>query len=194
MKTALLWSLGLALALPACATSAFVPMADGGSGDDHGRTGFYVAVGGFRGFEDFDTAGSTIRAKDSDIGFVVRGGVRIADPFAVEVSLEDARGYNLEQGSSSLDVDIASVVAQGKWFFATGMLQPYLLGGVGWARADVDDRDFDGTAAFYRVGAGVDLYLSSSIALFGELNYNRMTGDLRELDHYDAVLGILLRF
>jgi opacity protein-like surface antigen len=194
MKTALLWSLGLALALPACASPAFAPMDDGGSGDGYGRPGLYVAAGGFRGFENFDTAGSTIRAKDSDIGFLVRGGIRIADPFAVEVSLEDARGFNLEQGSSSLDVNIASVVATGKWYFATGMLQPYLLGGVGWARADVETLDLDGTAAFFRVGAGVDLYISHNVALFGELNYNRMTGDLRDLDHYDAVLGIMLRF
>lgn len=184
MKIALALCLGLALASSGCSLV----------GGDHDRPGIYAAVGGFRGFENFDTAGTTLRAKDSDIGFLVRGGIRVAEPFAVEVSLEDASGYNLEQGSSSLDVDIASVVAQGKWFPVRGMLQPYLVAGVGWARADVETLDLDGTAVFYRGGLGVDLYLSSNLALFAEVTDNRLTGDIRELDHYDAALGIVFRF
>jgi opacity protein-like surface antigen len=200
MKTALPWSLalalGLAASLPGCASAAAAPpaMDDGSSSRDYGRPGLYVAVGAMRGFENFDTAGPTLRAKDSDFGFVVRGGYHLGESAALEVSLEDARGFNLEQGSSSLDVNIASVVAQGKWYFSDGMLEPYLLGGIGWARADVETLDLDGNAAFLRAGAGVDLYLSHNIALFAEVNYNRMTGDLRDLDHYDAVAGIVLRF
>ena len=45
-----------------------------------------------------------------------------------------------------------------------------------------------------RAGVGTDLYITRNFALFGEVNYNEMVGDTGDLDHIDAMLGLLFRF
>jgi len=197
----------LALALPACAS--FAP--EGGSttnksgGDDfysgsptgikeYGRKGGYGAVAAIQGIEEFDTGGTGLSADNSDVGFAIRGGWRTPEGLAVEGSIESVTGYTLSAGPSHIDLDFSSFSVSGKYYLAKEKVQPYALVGLGWAGVDTRVSGRDANDAFIRIGVGSDFYLTKDVALFAEVNYNRMTGDLKDLDHVDLVLGFLFRF
>ena len=197
----------LALALPACAAVS----AEGGSttrrsGDDgwyagsptgrkeYGREGGYAGLAGVLGFEQFDTGGTGLSAGDSDLGFAVRGGWRTAEGLAVEGSFESVTGYTVSAGPAETDLDFTSFSVAGKYYFSPDRVQPYAMVGLGHAWVDTDIPGVDDDGAFVRLGGGADFYLSKEVAVFGELSYNRMFGDLKDLDHVDFVIGFLFRF
>jgi opacity protein-like surface antigen len=199
--------LALTLALPACASV----YAEGGSttnksGDDtwyaesptgkkeYGREGGYAGIALVQGFENFDTAGTGVSADDSDVGFAIRGGWRTAEGLAFEGSLESVTGYELSAGPASIDLDFTSLSFAGKYYLSPDRVQPYAMVGFGWAWVDTDVAGLDDDAVFIRIGGGADFYLNKDVAVFGELSYNRMTGDLKDLDHVDFVIGVLFRF
>ena len=161
---------------------------------EYARKGGYLGVGALQSMENFDTGGTGLSADDSNLGVVVRGGARLDENLAIELSLEDAFDYELSAGAASADLDIRSAAFQAKYYFLTDKVQPYALFGLGWAQADVSDIDVDDDGPFVRLGAGADMYLNPDVALFAELNYNRMGGDIDDLDHIDLLLGLLFRF
>jgi len=193
----------LALALPACASvsagdgSAKSEEWHGGSSAErreYGREGAYVGFGLVQGMENFDAGGSGVGYDDSDIGIAFRGGWRTADGIAIEGSIEDVRGYGIHAGSFRDEVDIASFSVTGKYYFTDGRLQPYALAGLGYAWLDSRFSGADEDGAFLRVGGGAEFYFTRNFAGFGELNYNRMMGDVKDFDHLDILIGLLYRF
>jgi hypothetical protein len=200
----LLTALALALMLPACATSFAGEGREGKDGEwypnsptgikEYGRKGPYASVGGVLSKENFDTSGTGLSAGDSDLGFAFRVGARLEKNVAVELTAEDITGYTLKGFGSSVDLDLWSIGVQGKYFFSDEKVQPYALVGLGVAHADVDTFDLDDSGSYFRVGGGADIYINKDIAVFGELSYNRMMGDLKDLDHIDFIVGLLVRF
>jgi opacity protein-like surface antigen len=167
--------------------------AGGAGGMDFDRPGAYGGVSLIQGFEDFDTPGGT-SANDSDLGLGLRGGVRLRRNLAIEGVIEDVRGYEIEAGPASEDLDMLTVGVQGKYYFATDRVQPYGLAGFGVARADVDRFDLDESGTYFRIGVGADLVLTRDVAAFGELQINRMFGDIEDLDYASFHVGLAFKF
>ena len=199
----------LALALPACAA---VSAEEGSStsksgGDDwyagsptgkkeYGRQGGYAAIAGLKGLEQFDlgAGAASPSSGNSDLGFAIRGGWRTKEGLAVEGSIESVTGYSVDVLGKPVDLDFSSLSMAGKYYLANERIQPYAMVGFGYAWVDTKFTGFDANAPFIRFGAGADFYVNKDIAIFGEVNYNRMTGDLKDLDHLDIVVGVLFRF
>jgi hypothetical protein len=188
--------------LAACASTAappspgpLVPPAEDAAGPSFGREGLYFGVYALHAYEDFDVSGSNVSTGDSDLGAGLRVGYRATDHLAFEVFGESVDGFEVESGNIESDLDLAQFGFLGKLYvIADGRLQPYLVAGGGIARSDVDDFDLDDDGGFVRAGIGTDLYITRNFALFGEVNYNEMVGDTGDLDHIDAMLGLLFRF
>src|SRR5690349_19094757 len=200
-------ALALALALPACAAvSAQEGSTTNRSGGDdfysgsptgrkeYGRPGGYAGIAAVQGLEQFDTSGTGLSADNSDLGFAIRGGWRTPEGLAIEGSVESVTGYSVSFGPASVDLDFSSVLVAGKYYLGKERVQPYAMVGLGYAWVDTNAPGLDDNAAFVRIGAGADVYITKDVAAFGEVNYNRMTGDLKDLDHVDLVVGFLFRF
>jgi outer membrane protein with beta-barrel domain len=197
----LVLALSLALALPACA--AMHPQQQGGEEwypnsptgvKEYGRKGGYGSAGVIQSFENFDTAGTGLSASDSDVGFALRAGARLEKNVAIELSAESLTGFGLRGAGGSVDLDMWSVGVQGKYFFSDQKIQPYGLFGFGVANAQVDDLSIDDDGTYIRLGGGADFYVNKDVAIFGEVSYNRMLGDLKDLDHVDFIVGVMVRF
>jgi len=203
-----LWTaLALALVLPACASMAAQEGSKPGakSGEDwyagdptgkkeYGRKGAYGGIALLQGIEQFDAGTSGIAYDDSDLGFAIRGGWRTKEGLAVEGSIESVTGYGFDVGPFDEDVDLSSFSVTGKYYLASDRVQPYAMVGLGWAWLESDATDADADGAFVRLGGGVDVYVSKDVAIFAEASYNRMTGDVKDFDHVDVLLGVLFRF
>jgi outer membrane protein W len=182
-------------ALSACAGCASAGSGgESSGGSEFARPGPYAGLYAIQSYENFDTSDSRVRSGNSDLGAGLRVGYRTTPCFAVEVIAENVKGFSVSQGNVEDDLDLLNFALAGKYFLADGRLQPYLLGGAGLARADVRSFDFDNHGWFLRGGLGVDVYVATSVAVFGELNYNRMMGGKSDLHHIDAQLGLLIRF
>lgn len=187
--------LALALSLPACA--AVQEGGDKASGAPasagYARTGPYAAFGILESFEEFDPPGRA-SASDSDLGFALRGGMRLNPQVAVEATLEDAAGFRLRAPGADADVDLWSLGVQGKYYLTTDRVQPYLLGGLGGMAVEGDRFVDDEDGGYFRVGVGTDLYVNPDTAFFGEASYNNALGDVRRFDHIDFLVGLMVRF
>jgi opacity protein-like surface antigen len=180
------------LASAGCA-SARSP-AESVSGSEFSREGAYLGIYGIKSYEDFDTSGSGVDTGDSDLGIGGKLGLRFAPAFAVELVAENVKGFEIESGTVESDLDLTNYGVMGKFFIAHERIQPYLLAGAGVASADVSGFDFDDDGWFGRLGLGVDAYVTENFALFGEVNYNRMMGDVNDLHHIDLQVGLMFRF
>jgi hypothetical protein len=163
------------------------------------RDGVYLGAYGLKAYEDFEVtasgSGTDADVGDSDLGAGARLGVRFLDHVAVEVFYESVQGFEVEDNNVSADLDLAQAGVAAKLFPFTGRFQPYLLAGGGAATADIDGAfNADDDGGFLRAGLGLDVYLTANLALFAEANYNHMTGGTEDLDHVDAMLGLMFRF
>lgn len=112
----------------------------------------------------------------------------------MEASTERSTSYSVRSATARDDLDILTTTFSGKYYFGDARVQPYIAAGLGWAWTNTRSPDLDDRAPFARGGIGLDFYITSSLALFAEANYNRMMGDLRGLDHVNVVAGLLFRF
>ncbi len=177
-----------------CASPAFTGE---GSGDDESsfsREGAYIGVYGIKSYERFDTGGNGVSVGDSDLGIGAKLGYRFSSNVALEVVGEDVKGFSVQDSSADADLDLMNFGVIGKYYLGTERLQPYLLAGIGLARADVRGFDYDDDGGFLRFGVGLEIYLTTNFAFFGEANYNRMIGGVSDLDHVDLQAGVMFRF
>jgi len=177
-----------------CASPAYSSESSGGGESDFARPGAYVGAYGIKSYEQFDTHDSTVTFGDSDLGIGLRIGYRLNEDIALEVIGEDVKGFSVSGSSADANLDLMMFGVNGKFFLASGRLQPYLLAGVGVARADVRGFNYDNDGGYFRAGLGMDIYVTSNFGFFGEANYNRMIGGVSDLHHIDLQLGIQFRF
>jgi hypothetical protein len=158
----------------------------------YSRNGFYAgatAIASVSSFDDVDGAD----LGDSDVvgGIGLRGGFRFHDQFAAEVVYEGNQEFEFD---NSVDVESQTFSVNGKFYPTTGRVQPYVLAGIGQFDGEIDAVSFDEAEIFYRLGFGVEGYLSRYVAAIFELDWNQPTGDLDELTYSAAQLGVLFRF
>lgn len=189
-------AIGLALAclaLPACASAGGRGM-EAGPGYD--RAGAYIAAAGLVGLQQFDVD-SPLGGGNAEGGAAFRLGYRGEEGAAIELFVEDARGFEYDFDVDETELEMRSAGVQGKLYMGSGRLQPYVLAGAGWARAHFRDRPdprIGNDSFFVRGGLGAECYLASSLAIFVEGNYNVITKHLDDFDHLDVLAGIVIRF
>ena len=109
-----------------------------------------------------------------------------------------------------LDLKFESLVftTNAKAYLLTGRYQPFLLAGVGFMRVEAKTQDKTGgtiqkfaphgrtlkTNLAFRLGGGVDFYLSEHVVASAEVSYLMPTSALDGLDYYSIGVGLQYRF
>lgn len=159
---------------------------------DYAREGFSVGAGVSAAFEDFD---------DDGIGFDDTGalsafaGYRFHKNFGVEARFEQTGNFEGDVGPVDVDVDLWTLTANAQFFALTGQFQPYVIGGLGIAEATVDvspGGDDSETDAVWRLGVGMDSYVTPNFVIGVEAAYNIGTSDLDDFDYW--TLSALFRY
>lgn len=157
------------------------------------RSGLYAGasiIGAVSNFDDIQMQG--IDETEVSPGWGVRAGYRFLDRFAVEVAYEG--GEDFEFDSAGVNLEMQSLTLQGKFYLLTGTVQPYGFVGVGYLDPESATLNLDDSELLYRFAAGLEMYLTSSLPLFIEVDYSLPTGDLQDLDYGTAQAGLLFRF
>lgn len=193
-RMAMAAALVAALIASGCSTTSRSGEGDPEPESGFAREGLYLGLYGIQSYENFHTSNGSVDTGNSDLGVGGKVGYRISPKFALEGIVENIKGFEVSDGNVDSDLDLLNFGVMGKYYLATERFQPYLLAGVGVARADVSHFSYDDDGGFLRGGIGMDVYLAESIALFGEANYNRMMGGVSDLHHIDLQLGLIFRF
>ena len=168
MRSRLLLALGAAFfLLPGVASAEW---------GEFSRSGFYLGLGGLytqNGLleDQFSDALPFDIDVDDSWGINARLGYRAFSFLAAELEYDYVSPYDL----GAVGTDIASLethllTANLKAILPIWRLQPYVLGGVGFVNWDIEDKlgfglDGSDTELAGRVGGGVDLHLTSRLAL-----------------------------
>lgn len=121
-----------------------------------------------------------------DTGFVVGGtigyeldpSIRVEGEFAFRSNDVDQATFNTPFGSTTYDVEgeaeILSLMANAWYDFDLGSgFQPFVGGGLGMAKVEVDSED--DTVFAFQAGAGVSYPLSGGIEITGEYRFFKVT-------------------
>ncbi len=154
------------------------------------RSGLYAGASVIGAASDFDNISvvDDLDKVDYTAGIGLRGGYRFLDRFAIEAAYEGGMDWRKH------DVRMQTIALQGKVYPLTGAVQPYGLIGGGYASGKVSGTNLDDRAAFWRLGAGLEVYILPFLPLFFELDYTLPTGDLSDLPYATGHLGALFRF
>lgn len=168
MSTRILLALGAAVAL--------LPGVAGAESGEFTRSGFYLGVGGLY------TQNSIVEDQLRDLlpigigvndswGINTQLGYRAFSFLAAEVEYEYVGSYDISaSGIDFLSLEGHVLTGNLKWIMPFWRVQPYLLGGIGIASWNIDDKlgvgvDDNITDLAGRVGGGIDLHLTSRILL-----------------------------
>jgi opacity protein-like surface antigen len=155
-----------------------------GVGPDYSRTGFYVGGGVAYAtdlyedeIEDALNTGFDVDIEDT-FGLDVRGGWRFLRFLAVELQYEWLDEYDIKVGNAGgkSKVDTQTVTANLKVYLPIKRFQPYVLGGIGFQRYEIEHNYFNGTIRLQqddydfagRVGLGFDVYLTEHVVFYAE--------------------------
>jgi len=170
------------------------------------RNGVYLGLAATYALSNFDLDGiedATGFSLDSTNSWGINGrvGYRFHPNLAAELNAEWYQEFEFETGNGldAVRFDGYTLTANGKFFFLTGRLQPYLLGGVGIMDMDIDGGAFqsfdrDRLEFVGRVGPGLDFYLFDDIVLNVEATYLIPTGSLSDYQMASFVFGAQYRF
>ncbi|HYC56261.1 MAG TPA: porin family protein [Candidatus Binatia bacterium] len=172
------------------------------------RTGGYLEVGGIYVVQLFDNDAGIVGVPLDDAGntggYEIRAGYRWNKWVAIEGEWEQYLHFKNVPQSNAPDagrghnLDAYNIMANVKFFPIDGRFQPYVIGGIGMAKVEleapspVDKRDEAGFAA--RFGAGVDIYITDNIGVAFEVDYILPTGDAHEFDLLPIGGSIFYRF
>jgi len=149
---------------------ASTALAEEPAAPNYARSGYYLGLAGTAAFENFhNTGGNSV---DDTVGLNARAGYRINETLATELEFEWAQDFQFD-GSGGTSADIYSLTLNGKYYFLPGRIQPLVVGGVGYAHADVSGGGVDASPddLTFRFGGGVDFYATEHIVLQLEATY-----------------------
>ncbi len=201
---------GLLLALTAAvpAARAQVPATPAKAGViPSAENKFYVGAGPLLAINhidyNYDYEGEFVTLDDFDNswGLDFKAGYFPIKYLAVEANFAYAHKFNSSMdwnippvtGDADLDIRVMTFTVNVKGYpLPEGTFRPYAIAGLGYGRAKADYTvstrfvDFDlgsetYTGAIFRIGAGIDLFLSEKFALELEAIYNRGSGDLSDI-------------
>jgi hypothetical protein len=177
------------------------------------RSRFYVGLGAIVGLEDLNVgnqpagpggSSASVDVNDVNWGGEVRAGYRFHPHLAAELQGQYNGLYDVKANTIGRplvgSVEVITSTANLKVYPLTGMVQPYLLGGVGMMWADTEDRAAGaklplGDVEFAgRGGLGVDVYISPMLAVYAEGSYVAAAGGLAGYNVAAMVFGTQLHF
>jgi opacity protein-like surface antigen len=179
---------------------------------DFERPGLYIGGGWSRLGEQFgddlnDEIESALEFDDADLSAsdtdIYAGviGVRVNSRLAFELVGEYYEDIPIDLSEAGIvqsgDVELMSGMLMGKLYLLTGRLQPYLMAGAGYLRAEIDFGDVDETAdaPLGRAGVGIETYLTPNLALAVQAAYSRsLDSDLDELAFFNVGGSLMIRF
>ncbi len=151
-------------------------------GPDYSRAGFYVG-GGLTYATDLyedeveDQVGFGVDIDDT-LGANVRVGARFFRIVGLELQYEWLDSYDIKvpNAGGRAKVDTQTVTLNLKLYLPIRRFQPYVLGGIGYQRYELDSNFFNGTVQAKqddyelagRAGAGFDLYITEHVVFFAE--------------------------
>ena len=149
---------------------------------DYSRAGFYLGGGATYAtdlYEDEvqDQVGFNVDIDDS-WGANARVGARFWRIVALELQYEWLDSYDIKipNAGGRAKIDTQTATLNLKLYLPIKRFQPYVLGGVGYQRFELDGNFFNGTVQFKqdeyelagRVGLGFDLYITKHLVFFAE--------------------------
>lgn len=181
---------------------------------DFDRFGPYLGVGGSFATALWDSQlsdelGVGVNVDDA-WGLNARAGLRVLSALAVELQYEWFSDYNVQiAGVDAVDVGSHALTANLKLFLPFWRVQPYLLGGIGFAKLHYEDTlglglSSSETSLAGRGALGLDFYITKHIGLYAEgdvviINQGIDTnvpgvGTVKPLLYTGAQAGVMLRF
>ncbi len=210
---------GFCLALPAFAAEDAGEREEGAAEDEaagaedaeapagYTRDGWYVAVAGVNGLENF--AATPFPVRDS-WGVNGRLGFRFLEHWALEFEYERLFEIEMRNPVDGTDFQVNVFSANGRAYLplwrlggVAERLHPYAMSGIGLHQVDVDDHGapfgkFGGgeKGAFTgRFGGGIDVYLTPQLVLFSETSYVLPAErDNHEMQYVSISWGVQWRF
>jgi opacity protein-like surface antigen len=181
--------LAMLLAFPVLAPAADEEAAESSGA---GKNRIYGTLGGLWSNAAFDIP-STANSKNS-YGLDTRVGYQFHSVLAAELQYQWASYYKITQGGATLQtVETHAATANIKAGLLETAFQPYALFGVGIMNGQLHPGN-DATDFALRVGAGVQVFVSDNIGLYGELTYLKSFGSLRDLDSVPIAFGAAFRY
>ena len=147
---------------------------------------------------------------DDDVTYGVRYAYNLTNSFGLEVSLGNTASSATKLAGQDIDLDLTTLDFDAVWNIDTGSrLVPYVLGGVGYARADLDapitgtvngqpvSLDDDGGFTL-NAGVGARYFVTDNVALRLEARYRYVDKVLDDLDDslntFETTLGVSWQF
>lgn len=180
-----------------------------------------------RAYRDFEELEGVHTTDEPSVGFHGAVGYRFLDDHLsvsahvehlsnIAVKFQDGARASSESGRSILEGDTWALSADLAVYPWTGRVQPFLLAGLGWLWADLEERPVlrtdaipsssdpkfvklglgidSGDDLMARFGAGVELYLTDYFFLYADGSYVLGTGEVDDLDYISVGWGLGCRF
>jgi len=173
------------------------------------RIGWYVAAQGLYAFENFKV--SPLEGKNA-LGFKGRVGYRFLPMLAAEGEIEWAEfdldipagvGAVIGGGQKVAEVQYHTFTANLRAYpppdinILDGRLEPFILGGVGFANANVSGTGISGDSATRfaaRGGAGLEFHVTDHVSVVGDAEYVASTNELKDLGYLSVGWGVQINF
>lgn len=159
----------------------------------YARPGFYLGAGGVYAIEDIT---SNVDWENAP-GFNGRMGYRFNPYVAVEAMIERIDAFE-PKGFNGVGYKTWTGTLNGKIFALTDRFQPYGIVGIGAMRLEGNNpgsaNDFHNTDLAFRVGVGLDSYMTEHWLVNVEISNVNPTGDVDGITYYSLGGGIQYRF
>jgi opacity protein-like surface antigen len=173
------------------------------------RLGFYVAAQGLYAFENFKV--SPLEGKNA-VGFKGRVGYRFLPMLAAEGEIEWAEfdldipaGVGAVTGGGLKVAELQyhtftvnlRAYAPPEIRILDGRLEPFILGGVGFANANVSGSGISGdsvTRFAGRGGVGLEFHVTDNVSVIGDAEYVASTNELKNLGYLSVGWGVQFNF
>jgi opacity protein-like surface antigen len=150
-----------------------------------------------------DEFGSSVVTTDAQSSIAFGGaalyGVQFNDHWAIEVEFEWIPGFDVEQssifGTFSDKIETSNLSSNIAYRPFNGRFAPFVSVGPGWMRAKLDGFGATGDGLAFRVGAGVDIWVTENIGLRLEGRYTLpVSSAIKDLDLVGPRAGLFYRF
>lgn len=161
--------------------------------DDDYSSGAYVGGALSIGVEQFDFAPGSVDFKEA-FGVDLWAGYRVHRYIGIEGQFVYLKGFDIK--GAPIDFNALNFTANVKVYPISGTIQPYLLGGIGGGRFEIEGggESVDDSGGVFRLGGGVDVYVFDSVALVAGIGYLFTRGDITDTDILEIRLGVQYQF
>ncbi len=190
-----------------CAVLCLSLLLAGGNATAQDRD-FYIGVSGLYAMESMDTdqteekfSGPVVIDFDSSWGVQVKGGLVLNKLISVEAVVENIAPFQADLDAGEAKIYVTQFSINGKITCpAFDTFVPYLIGGIGYLNG-FEDINYAGETSktsnwglSARGGAGLDCFLSDTMALNLESTYTTGFGDVDYITYTTVSLGVSFYF